>query len=156
MKLLLWKSIINLLQKSETKIFKQKWFHKNLFKVNEKKTRALFNNKQMFAVKLLANLAVASDCYIRFWTCLNTFLTFHISHITWGIIIIIDRCWKLLNHSKLLTLKISKSILVKASKTFSRNVLIEKNKDMGSEKNTSTRFRWRYKLFQSTKEEQSC
>ena len=38
----------------------------------------------MFAVKLLANLVVASDCYIvlnRF----DHFFTFHISHITWGI-----------------------------------------------------------------------
>ena len=38
----------------------------------------------MFAVKLLANLVVASDCYI----VLNMFehvFTFHISHVTWGI-----------------------------------------------------------------------
>ena len=38
----------------------------------------------MFAVKLTANLVVASDCYI----VLNMFehvFTFHISHITWGI-----------------------------------------------------------------------
>ena len=38
----------------------------------------------MFAAKLLANLVVASDCYI----VLNMFehvFTFHISHITWGI-----------------------------------------------------------------------
>ena len=38
----------------------------------------------MFVVKLLANLVVASDCYI----VLNMFediFTFHISHITWGI-----------------------------------------------------------------------
>ena len=38
----------------------------------------------MFAVKLLANLVVASDCYI----VLNMFeyvSTFNISYITWGI-----------------------------------------------------------------------
>ena len=38
----------------------------------------------MFAVKLLANIVVASDCYI----VLNMFehiLIFQISHITWGI-----------------------------------------------------------------------
>ena len=38
----------------------------------------------MFVVKLLANLVVASDCYI----VLNMFediFTFHMSHITWGI-----------------------------------------------------------------------
>ena len=45
---------------------------------------------------------------------------------------------------------------MKASKTVAKNVLIEKNKDMGSEKNTSTRFRWMHKLLKSTKEEQSC
>ena len=42
------------------------------------------NDKQMFELKLLANLVVASDCYI----VLNMFehvFTFHISHITWGI-----------------------------------------------------------------------
>ena len=42
------------------------------------------NNKQIFAVKLLANLVVASDCYI----VLNMFehvSTCNISHITWGI-----------------------------------------------------------------------
>ena len=41
-------------------------------------------NKQMFAVKLLANLVAASDCY----NALNMFehvFTFHISHITLGI-----------------------------------------------------------------------
>ena len=39
----------------------------------------------MFAVKLLANSAVASNCYI----ILNmpSVFTFHISHITWGIIL---------------------------------------------------------------------
>ena len=42
------------------------------------------NNKQTFAVKLLAHLVVASDCYI----VLNMFehvYTFNISHITWCI-----------------------------------------------------------------------
>ena len=104
MKLLAWKSIINHYYKKGTQRFlNKKDFIKNLFTVNEKKTRAFFNNKQMFAVKLLASLAVASNCYIRFWTCLNTFLTFHISRITWSIIIIIDHCWKVLNQSKLHT-----------------------------------------------------
>ena len=39
----------------------------------------------MFAVTLLANSAVASDCYI----VLNmpSVFTFHISHIIWGIIL---------------------------------------------------------------------
>ena len=66
------------------------------------------NNKQIFAVKLLANLVVASDCYI----VLNMFehvSTFNISHITWGI----NYNWLLLkvvcsiqtNQSKLLTFK---------------------------------------------------
>ena len=38
----------------------------------------------MFAVNLLANLVVASDCYF----VLNMFehvFTFHVSHFTWGI-----------------------------------------------------------------------
>ena len=42
------------------------------------------NNKQMFAVKLLANVVVATDYYI----VMNMFehvFTFYISHITWGI-----------------------------------------------------------------------
>ena len=69
-------------------------FHKKLFQSQQAKKLGRFeikldnvwiaNNKQIFAVKLLANLVVASDCYI----VLNMFehvFTFHISHITWGI-----------------------------------------------------------------------
>ena len=83
-----------LLQKSETEVFKQKKIHKKLVQSQQAKKLGRFeikldnvwiaNNKQMFAVKLLANLVVASDCYI----VLNMFehvFTFHISHITWGI-----------------------------------------------------------------------
>ena len=42
----------------------------------------------MFAVELLANSAVASDCYIAL--NMPSVFAFHISHITWGIILIID------------------------------------------------------------------
>ena len=38
----------------------------------------------MFAVKLLANLVVAGDCYIVLYMFEHVF-TFHIFHITWGI-----------------------------------------------------------------------
>ena len=91
-----------LLQKSETKIFKQKRFHKKLVQSQrEKKLRRfeiksnnvwIANNKHMFAVKLLANSVVAGSCYID----LN--MTEHISHFAYHLrlYIIIDPCWKLL------------------------------------------------------------
>ena len=44
------------------------------------------NNKQMFAVKLLANLVTPSICYIALNMSEHVF-TFHISHNTWGIIL---------------------------------------------------------------------
>ena len=60
------------LQKSETEVFKQKKIHKKLVQSQQAKKLGRFeikldnvwiaNNKQMFAVKLLANLVVASDC----------------------------------------------------------------------------------------------
>ena len=80
-----------LLQKSETEVFKQKKFHKKLVQSQQAKKLGRFeikldnvriaNNKQIFAVKLLANLVVVSDCYI----VLNMFehvSTFNVSHIT--------------------------------------------------------------------------
>ena len=83
-----------LLQKSETEVFKQKKIHRKLVQSQEAKILGRFeikldnvwiaNNKQIFAVKLLANLVAASDSYI----VLNMFehdSTFNISHITWGI-----------------------------------------------------------------------
>ena len=83
-----------LLQKSKTEVFKQKKNHKKVVQSQQAKKLGYFeikldniwtaNIKQIFAVKLLANLVVASDCYI----VLNMFehvFTFHISHITWGI-----------------------------------------------------------------------
>ena len=86
-----------LLQKSETEVFKQKKIHKKLVQSQQAKKLGRFeikldnvwiaNNKQIFAVKLLANLVVASDCYI----VLNMFrhLTFPISL---EVLIIIDYC----------------------------------------------------------------
>ena len=52
----------------------------------------------MFAVKLLANLVVACNCYVA----LNMFeyvFTFHISHTIWGIMF----NWSLLNAVNVLT-----------------------------------------------------
>ena len=61
-----------LLQKSKTKVFKQKNNNKKLVQSQQAKKLGRFeikldnvwiaNNKQIFAVKLLANLVVASDC----------------------------------------------------------------------------------------------
>ena len=138
-----------------------------MFKVNKQKKFGRFeikldnvwiaNNKQIFAVKLLANLVVASDCYI----VLNMFehvSTFNISHITWGI----NYNWLLLKAVNVLYVyvqfkrtnqscspsKISQSITIKwhtcdgnskynsfreSKKNLfdkAQNVLIEKNKDM--------------------------
>ena len=46
-----------LLLKGETKIFKQKIFYKKLVQCHrENNSGVFFNDKQMFAVKLLANL----------------------------------------------------------------------------------------------------
>ena len=80
-----------LLQKSQTEVFKQKKNHKRLVQSQQAKKLGRFEIKldnvwiaNNFAVKLLANLGVASDCYI----VLNMFehvSTFNISHITWGI-----------------------------------------------------------------------
>ena len=80
-----------LLQKSQTEVFKQKKIHKKLVQSQQAKKLGRFEIKldnvwiaNNFAVKLLANLGVASDCYI----VLNMFehvSTFNISHITWGI-----------------------------------------------------------------------
>ena len=80
-----------LLQKSKTEVFKQKKFHKKLVQSQQAKKLGRFeikldnvriaNNKQIFAVKLLANLVAVSDCYI----VLNMFehvSTFNVSHIT--------------------------------------------------------------------------
>ena len=80
---------------------KKKKNHKKLVKSQQAKKLGPFeikldnvwiaNNKQIFAVKLLANLVVASDCYI----VLNMFQhvsTLNISDITWGI----NRNWLLL------------------------------------------------------------
>ena len=39
----------------------------------------------MFAVKLLPNSAVASNCYIVL--NMSSVFTFHISHITWGTVL---------------------------------------------------------------------
>ena len=87
-----------LLQKSETKNFKQKGFHKKLVQSQPEKILErlkiksdnvpIANNKQMFAVKLPANSVVASNCYIA----LNMFeqvFTFHIYYI---ITIIVESC----------------------------------------------------------------
>ena len=80
-----------LLQKSQTEVFKQKQFHKNLVQSQQAKKLARFEIKldnvwiaNNSATKLLANLGVASDCCI----VLNMFehvFTFNISRITWGI-----------------------------------------------------------------------
>ena len=82
-----------LLQQSQTEVFKQKKFHKKLVQSQQAKKLGRFeiklddawiaNNKQIFAVKLLANLVVASDCYIVL-NMLEHVFPFHISHITWG------------------------------------------------------------------------
>ena len=95
---LLWsysykKSIINHTTKKQNKGFQvKKKNHKKLVQSQRAKKLGRFeikldnawiaNNKQMFAVKLLTNLVLASDCYI----VLNMFehvFTFHISYITW-------------------------------------------------------------------------
>ena len=94
MKLLLQKSIINHYYKKAKQRFSSKKIHKKLAQSQQAKKLGRFeikldnvwiaNNKQIFAVKLLANLVVASDCYI----VLNMFehvSTFNIFHITWGI-----------------------------------------------------------------------
>ena len=55
---------------------------KKLGRFEDKSDNVLIaNNKQMFAVKLLANVAVVCNCYI----VLNmpSILTFYISHATW-------------------------------------------------------------------------
>ena len=82
-----------LLQKSETELFKQKKIHKKVAQSQQAKKLRPFeikldnvwiaNNKHIFAVKLLANLVVASDCYIVL-NMLEHVFPFHISHITWG------------------------------------------------------------------------
>ena len=90
-KLLLQKSIINRYYKKGKQRFSSKKNHKKPVQSQRAKKIGRFeikldnvqiaNNNQMFAAKLLANLVVASDCYIA----LNMFehvLTFHISHIT--------------------------------------------------------------------------
>ena len=88
------KNIINHYYKKAKQVFKQKKIHKKIVQSQQAKRLGRFeikldnvwiaNNKQIFAVKLLANLVVASDCCI----VLNMFehvSTFNISHITWGI-----------------------------------------------------------------------
>ena len=89
-----------LLQKSETEVFKQKKIHKKLVQSQQAKKLGRFeikldnvwiaNNKQIFAVKLLANLVVAVIATL-FWICLNMFphLTFPLSL---EVSIIIDYC----------------------------------------------------------------
>ena len=54
---------------------------KKLGRFEDKSDNVLIANKQMFAVKLLANVAVVCNCYI----VLNmpSILTFYISHATW-------------------------------------------------------------------------
>ena len=75
-----------LLQKCETKNFKQKRFHKKLVQSQREKILErleiksdnvpIANNKQMFAVKLPANSVVASNCYIgHVWTRFHIWLT---------------------------------------------------------------------------------
>ena len=89
-----------LLQKSETEVFKQKKFHKKLVQSQQAKKLGRFeikldnvriaNNKQIFAVKLLANLVAVSDCYI----VLNMFEQFpHLTFpISLDVLTIIDYC----------------------------------------------------------------
>ena len=77
-----------LLQKSETKIFDQKRFLKKLVPSQREKNSGVLrlyqimpkivNNKQMLAVKLLANSAVVCNCYIVL--NMTSIFTFHISH----------------------------------------------------------------------------
>ena len=70
-----------LLQKSETKVFNQKRFIKDLLKVSEKSYSGISRINQIMSKLLILSKR------LQFWTC-RAFLhfTFHIFQTTWGIL----------------------------------------------------------------------